>query len=111
MTQKELIDVCNVIGVENCFYGKCPYDNNECDAYFKKYGDIPVGDDEMNPERYTDEEIKVSIILDEHEFCDCDTCAYCNISINEEPCSNCSPSNCKYEPIEKEERAKRGDTK
>ena len=43
-------------------------------------------------------------------LCDCDTCAYCNININEEPCSNCSPSNCKYEPIEKEGRAKRSDT-
>jgi len=107
---KKLIDCCNKTGYKICLFNKCPYDDKECRIYSEKYGDVPKFEDEWNPERYTDEEIGVDKMSEEHEFCDCDTCAYCNININEEPCSNCSPSNCKYEPIEKEGRAKRSDT-
>ena len=32
----------------------------------------------------------------------CDTCAYCNVSIDAYPCNNCSIDDSKYEPIEKE---------
>lgn len=110
MTQKKLIDCCNKTGYKICLFNKCPYDDKECRIYSEKYGDVPKFEDEWNPERYTDEELGVDKMSEEHEFCDCDTCAYCNIGINEEPCSNCSPFNCKYEPIEKEGRAKRSDT-
>lgn len=54
VTNKELIDYCNLVG------GGCPRNckyEAACSAYEKKYGDVPYLDDAFCPENYTDEVI------------------------------------------------------
>ena len=41
---------------------------------------------------------------------DCDTCAYRELDVDEEPCNSCYYlHDCRYEPIEKEGEAKKND--
>jgi hypothetical protein len=44
----------------------CPYENKECDAYGRKYNcDTPAYDNDLHPERYTDDEIVMEDSSDE----------------------------------------------
>ena len=56
MKQKELIDACNDMPFLMCG-DKCPYNGKECESYMEKYGNVPHKDNEVNPERYTDDVI------------------------------------------------------
>ena len=65
MTQKKLIDYCNSTPWHHCMNG-CPYENKECDAYGRKYNcNTPAYDNDLHPERYTDDEIVMEDSSDE----------------------------------------------
>ncbi len=57
MKQKELIDACNDMPLSMCVRGQCPYDEKECESYMEKYGTVPHKENDVNPERYTDDVI------------------------------------------------------
>ena len=57
MKQKELIDACNDMPLSMCVRGQCPYNEKECESYMEKYGTVPHKDNDVAPERYTDDVI------------------------------------------------------
>ena len=57
ITNKDLIDFCNDMG-ESCEAKNCEY-YEECNEYESIHGYIPLAEDTLHPERYTDEVIVI----------------------------------------------------
>ena len=54
LTQKQLIDYCN-LHQPRWLCGSCHFLGAECKVFREKYGMIPMDEESLHPDRYTDE--------------------------------------------------------